>query len=114
MPLEDLSPYPEAVAANNLKAFGDANTMPPTLAALSSAGHYQRLNHMQEISLGTLMHRMIAPDPVEAVATQKLMSGTDSLQYGQAIAAMAQMNKQTAITPPIYIDPSTLVNPGTK
>ncbi len=91
----------DAVAFTNAKSFGDAGAHLAIQAAQQYGAHNNRMNLLAESVMGQMMNRLGTPDPVEAISTQKLMSGRDSAGIVEAITLAQQLVKTAQTTPPV-------------
>ena len=91
----------DVVAFNNAKAFGDAGAHLALQASQQFGAHNSRINLLGESVQAGWANRMQSPDPVEAVATQKMLTGRESMGISEAIALAQTLTKTAQTTPPV-------------
>ncbi len=90
----------DAVTFTNAKAYGDAGANLAIQGAQQYNAHNSRINLLSESIAAQWANRMATPDPVEAISTQKLLTGRDSMGIAEAIALAQQLVKTAQTTPP--------------
>ena len=91
----------DAVSFVNAKAFGDAGAHMALQAAQQYGATNSRTNLMAESALAQAINKMLSPDPVEAISTQKLLTGRDSSGIVEALALAQILTKAAQTTPPV-------------
>lgn len=87
----------DAVTNSNFKTIGEQ-------VAVNTAAHQNRLNLIAEGSIGQIVNRMNAIDPVEAVSISSVNSSDlakSISDLGAAIASLQQYVKTAQTTPPV-------------
>ena len=101
MPIPDFSSIGDAVAYTNTKAFGDAGA---NLAISGAQAHNSNADAMATLRVsisGTWANLMASPDPVEAAATTKMLTGRESQGIGESLALAQILAKAAQTTPPV-------------
>lgn len=101
MALPDFTSIGDAIAFNNVKAFGDAGANLAIQGSQQFNSHNSRISLLAESVQGAWAARLVKADPVEAISTQKMLSGRDSIGVGEAIALTQQTMKGAQTTPPV-------------
>src|SRR4030067_452089 len=101
MPIPVVGSVPDAQGNLNFKLSSDAAAAVPLLQSQDAAGHANRVNIAAEGLLAAWGSRLVSVDVVEAVASQKLLSGRESMGIGEAIALTQQIMKGAQTTPPV-------------
>lgn len=90
----------DAVAATNAKMLVDGACNAVLQGAQNLNAHMSRQNLLSESVMGGWAERLITPDPSEAISTQKLLTGRDSMPIAEAIALAQIIIKGAQTTPP--------------
>lgn len=101
MPVPNFDSVGDAVTFNNAKAFGDAGAHLALQAAQQFGAHNSRTNLLGESVQAGWANRMQSPDPIEAVATNKMMTGRESMGISEALALAQTLTKTAQTTPPV-------------
>lgn len=95
----------DAVGHNNVKTIGEALAFLQTQSLQDLLASRNRLDRISEAVIARATQSIIEPDPLEAVATQKILSGNDLAQQvaqlTASVAAMQQTVKAAQTTPPV-------------
>ena len=101
MPIPVFGSVPDAQGNLNFKLYSDAAAAVPLLQSQDAAAHANRVNIAAEGLLAAWGSRLVSVDVVEAVASQQLPSGRESMGIGEAIALTQQIMKGAQTTPPV-------------
>lgn len=101
MPIPAFESIPDAQGNLNFKIFSDAAVAVPLLQSQNAAAHANRVNVMAEGLLASWGNRLVSTDIVEAVSTQKMLSGRESMGIMETIALAQQLTKAAQTTPPV-------------
>jgi hypothetical protein len=101
MAIPDFTSSADAVVFNNTKMFGDAGANLALQGAQQYNAHGARVNFLSESNIAQWANRMATPDPVEAISTQKLLTGSDAQQQAVSIALAQALAKMVGNVPPV-------------
>lgn len=101
MALPDFESIGDAVAFVNVKTFSDAMNNAVIQGSQNLNAHMSRQNLLSESIQGGWANRIMTPDPSEAISTQKMLTGRDSMGIAEAVGLAQQLMKGAQTTPPI-------------
>lgn len=84
----------------NVKALTDAGSDLLLQGARNYGAHNNRMHQMAETAQFAWNNLMISPDPIEAAATTKVLTGRESQGVGESIALVGMLAKVFDRTPP--------------
>lgn len=101
MPIPSFDSIGDAATFLNTKVFTDAMNNAVVQGTQQYNAHGSRMNLLSESIQGGWANRIMTPDPVEAISTQKMLTGRDSMGIAEAIGLAQVLTKQAQTTPPV-------------
>lgn len=101
MPIPNFDSVGDATAFLNVKVMTDSACNAVIQGMQQYNAHGARMNLLSESVIAGWSNRIMTPDPAEAVSTQKLLTGRDSMSITEAISLAQQLTKIAQTTPPV-------------